>query len=84
MVPHAADPRPPRNRGSPAYHPGMLLALDIGNTNVTAGLFRASDSPAGIKNANADADRANRLVCIARDIERGEIEETFKESETHA
>ena len=26
---------------SPAYHPAMLLALDIGNTNVTVGLFRA-------------------------------------------
>jgi type III pantothenate kinase len=35
------DRRRPRIRGSPAYHPGMLLALDIGNTNVTAGLFRA-------------------------------------------
>src|SRR6187402_2499964 len=28
-------------RGSPAYHPAMLLALDIGNTNLTVGLFRA-------------------------------------------
>ncbi len=28
-------------RSSPAYHPAMLLALDIGNTNVTVGLFRA-------------------------------------------
>src|SRR6478752_8782504 len=34
-------PRRPRNRDAPAYHPGMLLALDIGNTNVTVGLFRA-------------------------------------------
>ena len=24
-----------------AYHPAMLLALDVGNTNVTTGLFRA-------------------------------------------
>jgi G3E family GTPase len=29
-----------------------------------------------------DADRANRLVCIARDVERDEIEETLKDSET--
>src|SRR6478752_7380504 len=28
-------------RPPPAYHPAMLLALDIGNTNVTVGLFRA-------------------------------------------
>jgi type III pantothenate kinase len=36
-------PGPARSgRGrSPAYHPAMLLALDIGNTNVTVGLFRA-------------------------------------------
>src|SRR3954453_15294371 len=41
MVPHRTTGDDPRNRGAPAYHPGMLLALDIGNTNVTAGLFRA-------------------------------------------
>src|SRR4051812_96463 len=41
MVPHPTTADDPRNRGAPAYHPGMLLALDIGNTNVTAGLFRA-------------------------------------------
>jgi type III pantothenate kinase len=27
--------------GPPAYHPAMLLALDIGNTNLTTGVFRA-------------------------------------------
>src|SRR6188472_4806475 len=36
---------PVRRRSSrpslPAYQPAMLLALDIGNTNVTVGLFRA-------------------------------------------
>src|SRR3954453_7409794 len=41
MVPHRTTGDDPRNRHAPAYHPGMLLALDIGNTNVTAGLFRA-------------------------------------------
>ena len=41
MVPHRATADETRNRGPPAYHPAMLLALDIGNTNVTAGLFRA-------------------------------------------
>jgi len=34
-------PAPSGRRSSPAYHPAMLLALDIGNTNVTVGLFRA-------------------------------------------
>ena len=50
MVPQAAAddpdfrisrPSPVRPARSPAYHPAMLLALDIGNTNVTVGLFRA-------------------------------------------
>jgi G3E family GTPase len=31
-----------------------------------------------------DADHANRLVCIARDIERAELEATLRESETLA
>src|SRR3954464_13514167 len=38
-APEAA--RRPRIGGPPAYHPAMLLALDIGNTNLTIGLFRA-------------------------------------------
>src|SRR5918993_3798129 len=41
MVPHRERPDDPRNRREPAYHPAMLLALDIGNTNITVGLFRA-------------------------------------------
>lgn len=49
MVPHRepAGPPDPRHRGGsgaaepPAYHPAMLLTLDIGNTNVTTGVFRA-------------------------------------------
>ena len=41
MVPHPTTRDDPGNRGLPAYHPAMLLALDIGNTNVTVGLFRA-------------------------------------------
>ena len=41
MVPHPTTRDDPGNRGPPAYHPAMLLALDIGNTNVTLGLFRA-------------------------------------------
>jgi type III pantothenate kinase len=34
-------PDRPGPRRPPAYHPAMLLALDIGNTNITIGLFRA-------------------------------------------
>ena len=41
MVPHPTPRDDPGNHGPPAYHPAMLLALDIGNTNVTVGLFRA-------------------------------------------
>ena len=38
----AADlERPVGAARRPAYHPAMLLALDIGNTNVTTGVFRA-------------------------------------------
>ena len=41
MVPHA-DPRDdPDSRAPPRMIGAMLLALDIGNTNVTIGLFRA-------------------------------------------
>ena len=39
--PQSAVRRRSGRGSSPAYHPAMLLALDIGNTNVTVGLFRA-------------------------------------------
>ncbi len=46
MVPQRSAPGDVKtaDRGSPksaAYHPAMLLAIDVGNTNVTIGLFRA-------------------------------------------
>ena len=52
-------------RASPAYHPAMLLALDIGNTNVTVGLFRAGALLAtrrAATNARATTDEVELLL----------------------
>jgi len=52
-------------RSSPAYHPAMLLALDIGNTNVTVGLFRAGALLAtrrAATNARATTDEVELLL----------------------
>jgi len=52
-------------RSSPAYHPAMLLALDIGNTNVTVGLFRAGALRAtrrAATNARATTDEVELLL----------------------
>jgi type III pantothenate kinase len=49
----------------PAYHPAMLLALDIGNTNVTVGLFRAGALLAtrrAATNARATTDEVELLL----------------------
>ena len=58
-------PAPSGRRSSPAYHPAMLLALDIGNTNVTVGLFRAGALLAtrrAATNARATTDEVELLL----------------------
>jgi type III pantothenate kinase len=58
-------PAPSGWRSSPAYHPAMLLALDIGNTNVTVGLFRAGALLAtrrAATNARATTDEVELLL----------------------
>ena len=60
---------------------GLLRMEDTGEVVLVQGVQGVFHPPQRFRDW-PDADRANRLVCIARDIERAEIEETLKESET--
>jgi G3E family GTPase len=62
---------------------GLLQMQDTGEIALVHGVQGVFHKPQRFRDW-PDADHANRLVCIARDIERSEIEETFKESETQA
>lgn len=65
MTAWAPDGRTAEARCDGSYHPRMLLALDIGNTNVTTGLFRngvlAATRRAGT-NARTTPDELEHLV----------------------
>ena len=60
-----------------------LLQMETGEVVLVQGVQGVFHPPQRFRDW-PDADRANRLICIARDIERGELEETLRESETHA
>ena len=62
---------------------GLLQMQDTGEIALVHGVQGVFHKPQRFRDW-PDADHANRLVCIARDIERSEIEETFKKSETQA
>jgi G3E family GTPase len=60
---------------------GLLRMEDTGEIVMVHGVQGVFHNPQRFRDW-PDADRANRLVCIARDVERDEIEETLKDSET--
>ena len=67
-TPRTADSLPTMSRGTGRdgpYHPAMLLAVDIGNSNVTTGLFR-NGSLVGRRRAGTDpratADELEHLL----------------------
>ena len=60
-----------------------LLRMETGEVVLVQGVQGVFHPPQRFRDW-PDADRANRLVCIARDIERSELEETLRESETQA
>ena len=60
-----------------------LLKMETGEVVLVQGVQGVFHPPQRFRDW-PDADHDNRLVCIARDIERKEIEETLKESETQA
>jgi G3E family GTPase len=60
-----------------------LLQMETGEVVLVQGVQGVFHPPQRFRDW-PDADRANRLVCIARDIERSELEETLRESETQA
>ena len=62
---------------------GLLKMEDTGEIVLVQGVQGAFHPPRRFRDW-PDADRGNRLVCIARDIERKEIEQTLRESETQA
>jgi len=62
---------------------GLLKMQDTGEVVLVQGVQGVFHPPQRFRDW-PDADRANRLVCIARDIGREELEETIKESETQA
>jgi len=62
---------------------GLLRMDDTGEIAMVHGVQGVFHKPQRFSDW-PDAERANRLVCIARDIERTEIEGTLKESETQA
>ena len=62
---------------------GLLKMEDSGEVVLVQGVQGVFHPPQRFRDW-PDADRANRLVCIARDIEREEIEQTLRESETQA
>jgi G3E family GTPase len=62
---------------------GLLRMEDTGEVVLVQGVQGVFHPPQRFRDW-PDEDRANRLVCIARDIERAELEETLKESEMQA
>jgi G3E family GTPase len=60
-----------------------LLQMETGEVVLVQGVQGVFHPPQRFRDW-PDADRGNRLVCIARDIEREEIEQTLRESETEA
>ena len=62
---------------------GLLKMDDTGEIVMVQGVQGVFHPPQRFRDW-PDADRGNRLVCIARDIERAELEATLKESETLA
>jgi G3E family GTPase len=66
---------------------GLLRMEDTGEVALVQGVQGVFHPPQRFRDW-PDADRANRLVCIARDLERAEIEETLEwlkqESETQS
>jgi len=62
---------------------GLLRMEDTGEIALVHGVQGVFHKPQRFRDW-PDADRANRLVCIARDVERTEIDETLKESEIQA
>jgi len=62
---------------------GLLKMEDTGEIVLVQGVQGVFHPPQRFRDW-PDADRGNRLVCIARDIERAELEATLKESETLA
>ena len=69
-VPHRTGVREIRGgsrAGHAAYDPAMLLAIDIGNTNVTIGLFKAG-SLAASRRAATPTRATQRRRSIARVI----------------
>jgi G3E family GTPase len=62
---------------------GLLRMEDTGEIAMLHGVQGVFHKPQRFPDW-PDDDHANRLICIARDIERDEIEETLRESETQA
>jgi G3E family GTPase len=62
---------------------GLLKMEDTGEVVLVQGVQGVFHPPQRFSDW-PDADHGNRIVCIARDLGREEIEETFKESETQA
>jgi len=62
---------------------GLLKMEDTGEIVLVQGVQGVFHPPQRFRDW-PDADHGNRLVCIARDIEASELEETLKESETQA
>jgi G3E family GTPase len=57
---------------------GLLKMDDTGEIVLVQGVQGVFHPPQRFRDW-PDADRANRLVCIARDVQRSELEETLKE-----
>ncbi len=57
---------------------GLLKMEDTGEILLVQGVQGVFHPPQRFRDW-PDADRANRLICIARDVQRSEIEETLKE-----
>ena len=62
---------------------GLLKMEDTGEVVLVQGVQGVFHPPQRFRDW-PDADHGNRLVCIARDIERSELEETLRESEMQA
>jgi G3E family GTPase len=62
---------------------GLLKMEDSGEIVMVHGVQGVFHQPQRFRDW-PDADRANRLICIARDVERTELQETLRESETQA